>query len=122
MENDERNRKWSKEIRDKAPLIPSPRQFIPGLHTRANQRPDRVRAEDEGIKEMYIKIIMKIAVALTFISLVQSAAIPSADMPADNLNLDVSETPDQISISDIIPDWLVQFKDFRIQGMITVII
>ena len=50
---------------------------------------------------------MKIAVALTFISLVQSAAIPSADVPADNLNLDVvSEKTDQISTSDIIPDWL----------------
>ena len=56
---------------------------------------------------------MKIAVALTFISLVESAAIPSADVPADNLNLDVvSEKPDQISTSDIIPDWLVEFKDF----------
>lgn len=56
---------------------------------------------------------MKIAVALTFISLVESAAIPSADLPADNLNLDVvSEKPDQIPTSDIIPDWLVEFKDF----------
>ena len=56
---------------------------------------------------------MKIAVALTIISLVQSAAIPSADVPADNLNLDVvSEKPDQIPTSDIIPDWLVEFKDF----------
>ena len=56
---------------------------------------------------------MKIAVALTFISLVESAAIPSADVPADNLDLDVvSEKPDQISTSDIIPDWLVEFKDF----------
>ena len=56
---------------------------------------------------------MKIAVALTIISLVESAAIPSADVPADNLNLDVvSEKPDQISTSDIIPDWLVEFKDF----------
>ena len=58
---------------------------------------------------------MKIAVALTFISLVESAAIPSADVPADNLNLDVvSEKPDQISTSDIIPDWLVEFKDFMV--------
>ena len=56
---------------------------------------------------------MKIAVALTIISLVESAAIPSADVPADNLDLDVvSEKPDQISTSDIIPDWLVEFKDF----------
>ena len=56
---------------------------------------------------------MKIAVALTFISLVESAAIPSADAPADNLDLDVvSEKSDQISTSDIIPDWLVEFKDF----------
>ena len=58
---------------------------------------------------------MKIAVALTIISLVESAAIPSADVPADNLNLDVvSEKPDQISTSDIIPDWLVEFKDFMV--------
>ena len=58
---------------------------------------------------------MKIAVALTIISLVESAAIPSADVPADNLDLDVvSEKPDQISTSDIIPDWLVEFKDFMV--------
>ena len=58
---------------------------------------------------------MKIAVALTFISLVESAAIPSADVPADNLDLDVvSEKSDQISTSDIIPDWLVEFKDFMV--------
>ena len=55
---------------------------------------------------------MKITIAFTIISLVQSAAIPSATVPADNLNLDVSETPEEISTSDIIPDWLVQFKDF----------
>ena len=57
---------------------------------------------------------MKIAIALTIISLVQSAAIPSQPaVSADNVNLDVvSEKLNQISTSDIIPDWLVEFKDF----------
>ena len=56
---------------------------------------------------------MKIAIALNFISLVQSVAIPSTTVSNDNLNLDViSEKSNQNQTSDIIPDWLVEFKDF----------
>jgi len=56
---------------------------------------------------------MKIAIVLSIISLVQSAAIPSTTVPTDNLNLDViSEKSDEIPTSDIIPEWLVEFKDF----------
>ena len=57
---------------------------------------------------------MKIAIALNFISLVQSAAIQSAGsttVPTDNLNLEVI-SGDEIPTSDIIPEWLVEFKDF----------
>ena len=56
---------------------------------------------------------MKFAIVLTIISLVQSAAIPSTTVPTDNLNLDViSEKSDEIPTLDIIPEWLVEFKDF----------
>ena len=56
---------------------------------------------------------MKFAIVLTIISLVQSAPIPSTTVPTDNLNLDViSEKSDEIPTSDIIPEWLVEFKDF----------
>ena len=56
---------------------------------------------------------MKIAIALNFISLVQSVAIPSTTVSNDNLNSDViSEKSNQNQTSDIIPDWLVEFKDF----------
>ena len=56
---------------------------------------------------------MKIAMALNFISIVQSAAIPSTTVPTDDLNLDlISEKSEEILTLDIIPDWLVEFKDF----------
>ena len=56
---------------------------------------------------------MKIAIALNFISLVQSVAFPSTTVSNDNLNSDViSEKSNQNQTSDIIPDWLVEFKDF----------
>ena len=63
----------------------------------------------------FIKITMKFAIALTIISLVQSAAIPSDSVQAaasiNDSNLeDATEKAEMIP--EMIPDWLVQFKDF----------